>query len=247
MHLEVSDRNPASSPSASVGEEIPTLIPMKTPSTSLFVHLFSGCRLGLALIFLTLSQAFAQVDATAWTSVDGTTIWARLDGMKGDQVILYLRGKTYHVPLSRLSPRSVEKVAQMLQLEDAKAKVIAAIPRPAPEASPTEATPTDSAEATGRMLEVEATVNSPTPQVEVVLEDSPDDRPALVVTPPVNPPPASPAGARGSRMHVDGRRAVAPAGLLAAVLTAVEAGNRLQRMFWDQNAAIPCRRKASFK
>lgn len=75
-----------------------------------------------ASILMTVVPAAAQMDATSWTNIEGTTIWARLDGIAGDKVILNMRGRTYRVPMCRLAPRSVEKARRMLNLEKTPAR-----------------------------------------------------------------------------------------------------------------------------
>lgn len=85
-----------------------------------------------AMMLLGAAQrSSAQVDATAWTSVEGTTIWARLDGMAGDKVILHVRGRTYRVPVSRLAPKSIDKLGRMLNLPGKTAEQIVAAKRAA--------------------------------------------------------------------------------------------------------------------
>ncbi|MCB1130328.1 MAG: hypothetical protein KDN05_04310 [Verrucomicrobiae bacterium] len=81
------------------------------------------------VLLATASSASAQVDATSWTSVGGTTIWARLDGIAGDKVILNMRGKEYRVPMSRLAPRSIEKARTMWKLKETPAPA-AGLPKP---------------------------------------------------------------------------------------------------------------------
>jgi hypothetical protein len=83
--------------------------------------------LAMALLWSVSPSAIAQIDATAWTSVNGTTIWARLDGLNGDDVILHMRGKTYRVPVNRLAPKSIEKLERMLDLPAGKAKSLAGV------------------------------------------------------------------------------------------------------------------------
>jgi cell wall-associated NlpC family hydrolase len=243
---KVSQNISASFPREPVGTVIANHFPpaMKTKSIP---HLIRS--LAVAAVLAAAPQASAQVDATSWTSVEGTTIWARLDGLEGGRVILNLRGKTYRVPMNRLAPKSIEKARRMLNLPagtTAPPAVVsrpktkpAATPPPAPEPPlpiaelELAATPESSIDelpvpsgmvplATG--TEVDLTGNLPELAAAV---DPADDTYGLLLPPrdTVIPPAPVPPG---SRVRLVDRLAVAPAGVPSLVLTAVAAGNRLQ-------------------
>jgi cell wall-associated NlpC family hydrolase len=55
--------------------------------------------------------------------VDGTTIWARLDGVVGDKVILHSNGRTYRVEKSRLASKSIDKLDRILENQPIPQKV----------------------------------------------------------------------------------------------------------------------------
>lgn len=75
-------------------------------------------RLAFAAIGLALAapcMASSQ-DPTSWTSADGVTIRARLAGWDGRRVFLVKDGRHFEVPLSRLSPASLEKAKRLLEV-----------------------------------------------------------------------------------------------------------------------------------
>jgi cell wall-associated NlpC family hydrolase len=215
---------------------------MKNKSLPHFIR-----SLAAAAVFATAPHAAAQIDATSWTSVDGTTIWARLDGLEGDRVILNLRGRTYRVPMSRLAPKSIEKARRMLKLSSGASRPAAVVSRPA--AKPAVAAAAEPplpiadlelaarpdpavAELPDTAGEVAATSGSEVgltghlPELAAAVDPAADNfgvllPPRDMVTP---PEPVLPA----SRIQLVDRVAIAPAGVPSLVLTAIAAGNRLQ-------------------
>lgn len=63
---------------------------------------------------------------TYWTNVDGVTIWARLTGIQGRNVLLVKNGRTYRVPTDRLTADSVRKARLLLGMPDAEPSRVAA-------------------------------------------------------------------------------------------------------------------------
>jgi cell wall-associated NlpC family hydrolase len=242
---------------------------MKTPS------LLQLAALGaFVVLLLGAPRACAQVDATAWTSVEGTTTWARLEGWDGTHVLLGIQGRQFRVPLSRFDRKSAEKARRLLKL-------------PPPQVAITPAKPVRSvaeARERGPVLEsriIAATVADTRPKLKVVLaweRPQPPDQQSAEPTAPEQPatmvarqsPPETGAGARGRqgeaaecglpeapeapdpaaegyaavlperdtvpspapvddrRASLVGRQVIAPAGVPSVVLTAINAGNRLQ-------------------
>ena len=91
---------------------------MKHPSAFLFEK--SAALLALAILCLSAFRICAQSCETSWTSVEGVTIWARVTGMQGSNVLLVMRGREYRVPLERLTPESMAKARRLLDLPETK-------------------------------------------------------------------------------------------------------------------------------
>lgn len=213
--------------------------------------------LATTLVWSGSPMAMAQVDATAWTSVNGTTIWARLDGLNGDDVILHMRGRTYRVPKHRLAPRSIEKLERMLELPAGKTKSMAGM-------KPSARTATTSSGATANRMGSVHVPDLPPVEDLVIADASKTDEDVALPTRETNPitgPAAldltrplpkladitdSDASGYGavlpprdslhphpmpnpvSGIRLEGRRAIAPPGLPSVILAAIDAGNRLQ-------------------
>jgi hypothetical protein len=219
---------------------------------------FRSCIVGVLMLIFGGVQASAQVDATSWTSVGGTTIWARLDGLEGDKVILNLRGKTYRVPITRLAPKSIDKACRMLNTTPEKIRATAAVSRPrsgavvASGSTPRkiEETPLPIKELEIAALPSSAETGMPVPATAVTTVSSgmsmddtgllPDLSAAVDATAdgygavlPARDSVVAPASQfAGSHIRVEGRRAIAPMGVPSVVLTAIEAGNRLQTKYY---------------
>lgn len=159
---------------------------------------------------------------TAWTNVDGTTIWARPAGWDGDRLILVMRGNVYRVPLDKLAARSV-----------AKARALVGDPVALASRSKTERTSPGAAmmadHVSSGLPVVEsasdlAAANLPPVSSPLGLDASPK-----ATTP--SPSEVSPL-VSGDRIQLCGKIATAPALAPAAVLAAVAAGNRLQTKYY---------------
>ncbi|MCX6880070.1 MAG: hypothetical protein NTW21_40645 [Verrucomicrobia bacterium] len=135
------------------------------------------------------------MDATAWTSVEGTTIWARLEGWDGSRVLLGIQGQHYWVPLSRFAPKSAEKARRLLDLPPATASAAIAGSRPPPQDVP---------------AQVPAHPQAALPAQSEPLE--PTDEGYASVLPERDPPPPAERPA-GHGVSVVGRQAIAPAGM----------------------------------
>lgn len=235
----------------------PTTMKPKSPR-----NLATLCALGILL--LTVPKAMAQVDATAWTSVEGTTLWARLEGWDGSHVLLGIQGRQYRVPLSRFAPKSAEKARRLLKLptphtattvKPVRTAEVAADhglghdvrpnlklvlawekkqppTQPAAETQPLEApppslaqqpTPTTIAETPVRQAENSATG---LPELSEAPDPDHDGYAAVLPERETSPSPAPTENRRWATLV--GRQAIAPTGVPGAILTAIEAGNRLQ-------------------
>jgi hypothetical protein len=208
-----------------------------------------------------LSRAAAQIDATAWTSADGTTIWARLDGLDGNKVILHLRGRTYRVPISKLAPKSLDKLGRMMgqpperirELAAARPSTTESVPflskaRERKPASKREALPApdrlriaeprvDDGEIPGGQV-ASARVDGPeildpTGQLpELGVALDPDHAGYGAVLPPRDPSAPGRIPEPGPVIRMLGKTAIAPAGIPDVIRIAVEAGNRLQTKYY---------------
>lgn len=84
-----------------------------------------------ALLFIPL-RAAAQTEVTAWATKEGTTFWAKIVGCTGMDLILMAGGRDFRVPVSRLSPASVEKACRNLGLPEARLMAVGASPSALP-------------------------------------------------------------------------------------------------------------------
>lgn len=236
----------ASIPRESVGKVIANHLPpiMKTHSVPRLIR-----SLAIAMVFTATPHAIAQIDATSWTSAEGTTIWARLDGLEGNRVILDVRGKIYRVPMNRLAPKSIEKARRLLKLPAGTSRPPAVVSRP--KAKPAASSPpapepplpiadfdlADAQETPVAGLPVlskvvpmptgsEVDLSGRLPELVVAL-DPVEDTYGMLLPPRDTVIPLEPVSP-GSRIRLLDRVAVAPAGVPSLVLTAVAAGNRLQ-------------------
>ncbi len=191
----------------------PTFLTMKSP---LFLPIAV-----FAVAFLAASpRASAQAHLeTSWTSNDGVTIWAQLVGWDGSHFLLKRGGRDYRVPPGRLTEGSREKARKMLDLDPKKLPQASA----RPEAVPTSSRP------------VETPPSRPDRQREPSVSRTSETQPGFspAVRNDTAPPPSqgvvfSPRPAEGGRIRLEGKRAIAPAGVPSVVRTAIEAGNRLQ-------------------
>lgn len=169
--------------------------------------------LALALVLSTSIQSGAQVDATAWTSIEGTTIWARFDGIVADRVILNLRGREYRIPINRLDRPSIAKARRMLDPSKSVDSTLGLIPPKQP-----------------------AWITTPTGNIEPSPDHVPDcAEPSILPAKPhssvQHPRGSHPSGnARPSQpcLQFSGRHAIAPVNAPTLVVAAIEAANHLQ-------------------
>lgn len=197
----------------------------------------------------------------------GTTIWARLDGLEGNRLVLNLRGKTYRVPMNRLAPRSIEKARLMLKLSPEKADRLAGISRPKGVIPPVAmkavakpmvpiSRPEPAQEAPRQMEEMEiAAIPEPVdeelppptetlpvslgtavdcsdrlPDFNAGIDPSADGYGAVLPSRESLIPPET--AEPGSEIRLEGSTAIAPVGVPDVILTAIEAGNRLQTKYY---------------
>lgn len=169
--------------------------------------------LALALVLSTSIQSGAQVDATAWISIEWTTIWARFDGIVADRIILNLRGREYRVPINRLDRPSIAKARHMLDQSKSVDSTFGSISPKQP-----------------------AWITTPTENIEQSPDDVPDcaepsilpARPHSSVQHPRESHPSGKASASQPCLQISGRHAIAPANAPMLVVAAIEAANHLQ-------------------
>lgn len=173
---------------------------MKHPSPLLLAHVF------LVTVSLTPLLAGAQSKDTYWTSVEGVTIWARLTGWEGTNVILVKSGRTYRVPFGRLTPESMAKAHRLLALSSRPVT-------PLVEKVPEGHEPPD----------------LPAPDLpgdDPVTSDAADGPvPGLLLPPPIR---IEPATEDSSSIRLENRQAIVLSEVPSIIRMAVAAGNRLQ-------------------
>ncbi|MES2921328.1 MAG: hypothetical protein V4819_07270 [Verrucomicrobiota bacterium] len=178
---------------------------MKHPSSSLLaafaVHVFPLMISAIPLV------AATPANDTYWTSVEGVTIWARLAGWEGSNLILIKGGREYRVAFGRLTPESVAKARRLL-----------AIP-----ANPVLPACKEKASEPNEPLDL--------PAMDLTLEES--DAPETAdsqVTELLLPPPRQdePVVEGTSSIRLENRQAIAPSGVPSIIQMAIAAGNRLQ-------------------
>jgi hypothetical protein len=189
----------------------------------------------MILCFSTI-RAGAESKDTYWTSVDGVTIWASLTGIHGSTVVLVMRGREYQVPVSRLTPESVAKARRLLDGSPATAVVTKPKITPSKTAlvscpkikQPSTTTPAEWIPVPQSEIQLPLDLagtgidSSPgvLPEKGQISTSSPSSRPIPL---PIEP---------GSKIKLDGRLAIAPAGVPSIIQTAIAAGNRLQDKFY---------------
>jgi cell wall-associated NlpC family hydrolase len=183
--------------------------------------------LALALLLVCQSTAAAQCGATTWTSVEGRTIRAQLYGMDRDHVILHMRGKTYRVPVGRLTPQSREQAARLLRLPSGAAKAAGltrSSPVPVAAKGPNRMEPSSP---DGLAVSASAGLDE-----DLALPDREDpmdpDGSVLPARGSIQPKGSDDVPDPSASIRFDGTHVLAPSGLPSTIIRAIEAGNCLQ-------------------
>jgi cell wall-associated NlpC family hydrolase len=216
------------------------------------------CVMGAVLFACATPAASARSGETSWTSVDGVTIWARLVGWDGSNVIIFRNGRDYKVPVSRLTPESADKARVLLGLaaKNPAAAAIAGDPRrgdrgvndavaegagrpaaPIPAAGGRESGFDTRLEPDRNPLPDDTLAAMPAP-AELATAELPDWSKAVEVASasfgsvlPEREPailPVAPPVAESAWIRLEGGRAIAPASAPSLVKTAIAAANHLQ-------------------